>query len=410
MSFEEKLRNYAKLVVEVGVNVQKNQPVVIRTPIEGAYFAREMTRCAYEVGAKRVYVEFSDEEIGKMTYAYASEETLGEFPVWETTKYDTLVEQNAAFISISASNPDLLKDIPAGKIAIVQKAAGKGLTKFRKATSNSEVCWCVVSIPTDAWSKKVFPECATAEEANKKLWEKIFIATRMDEADPVAAWKEHTELLAEKCRFLNDKKIKMLHYKAPGTDLRVELPKGHKWEGGGEYSTKGTYFVANMPTEEVFTMPHKYGVNGTLKATKPLVYGGNLIDDFSLEFKEGKIVGFKAAQGEEMLEKLIETDEGASYLGEVAIVPHSSPVSKTGTLFYNTLFDENASCHFAIGSSYPTNIEGGVKMSDEELEAHGANTSMTHNDFMVGSNQLSVEATTETGEKIYILKNGEWAF
>lgn len=410
MSFEEKLRNYAKLVIEVGINVQKNQPVVIRTPIEGAYFAREMTRCAYEAGAKRVYVEFSDEEIGKMTYKYASEETLGEFPVWETTKYDTLVEQNAAFISISASNPDLLKDIPAGKIAVVQKASGKGLTKFRKATSNSEVCWCVVSIPTDAWSKKVFPECVTAEEANKKLWEKIFIATRMDEADPVAAWKLHTELLAEKCRFLNDKKIKMLHYKAPGTDLSVELPKGHKWEGGGEYSTKGTYFVANMPTEEVFTMPHKYGVNGTLKATKPLVYGGNLIDDFSLEFKEGKIVGFKAAEGEEMLEKLIETDEGASYLGEVAIVPHSSPVSKTGTLFYNTLFDENASCHFAIGSSYPTNIEGGVKMSDEELEAHGANTSITHNDFMVGSNQLSVEATTESGEKFYILKNGEWAF
>ena len=410
MSFEEKLRNYAKLVVEVGINVQKNQPVVIRTPIEGAYFARELTRCAYEVGAKRVYVEFSDEEISKMTYEYASEETLGEFPVWETTKYDALVDQNAAFISISASNPDLLKDIPANKIAAVQKASGKGLIKFRKATSNSEVCWCVVSIPTEAWSKKVFPECTTAEEANKKLWEKIFIATRMEEEDPVEAWKSHTELLAEKCRLLNEKKIKMLHYKAPGTDLMVELPKGHKWEGGGEYSTKGTYFVANMPTEEVFTMPHKYGVNGTLKATKPLVYAGNLIDEFSFEFKEGKIVSFKAAKGEEILGKLIETDEGASYLGEVAIVPNSSPVSRTGTLFYNTLFDENASCHFAIGSSYPTNIEGGVQMSDEELEAHGANTSMTHNDFMVGSDQLSIEATTESGEKFYILKEGEWAF
>lgn len=410
MLFEEKLRNYAKLVVEVGVNVQKNQPLVIRTPIEGVYFAREMTRCAYEAGAKRVYVEFSDEEIGKMTYEYASEETLGEFPIWETTKYDALVEQNAAFISISASNPDLLRDIPASKIARVQKASGQGLIKFRKATSNSEICWCVVSIPTAAWSKKVFPNCKTVEEANEKLWEKIFIATRMEEENPVEAWKAHTEILAERCEFLNNKKIKSLHYVAPGTDLTVELPKGHKWEGGGEYSTKGTYFVANMPTEEVFTMPHKYGVNGTLKATKPLVYGGNLIDDFSFEFKDGKIVGYKAAQGEEMLAKLIETDKGASYLGEVAIVPHSSPVSKTETLFYNTLFDENASCHFAIGSSYPTNIEGGVKMSDEELEAHGANTSITHNDFMVGSGELSIEATTESGEKLYILKNGEWAF
>lgn len=410
MTFEEKLSNYAKLVVEVGINVQKGQPVVIRTPIEGVEFAREMTKWAYEAGAKRVYVEFSDEQIGKMTYEYASEETLGEFPAWETAKYEGLVEQNAAFISISASNPDLLKDIPASKIATVQRASGKGLIKFRKATSNSENCWCVVSIPTAAWSKKVFPDCKTSEEANQKLWEKIFIATRMDEADPVVAWKAHTELLAEKCKFLNEKKIKSLHYVAPGTDLHVELPKGHKWEGGGEYSTKGTYFVANMPTEEVFTMPYKYGVNGTLKATKPLVFGGNLIDDFSFEFKDGKIVAFEARQGKEILQKLIETDEGASYLGEVAIVPNSSPVSQTGTLFYNTLFDENASCHFAIGSSYPTNIEGGVKMNDEELEAHGANTSITHNDFMVGSDKLSIEAITESGEQFYILKNGEWAF
>lgn len=410
MSFEQKLKNYAKLVVEVGVNVQKDQPVVIRTPIEGVYFAREMARCAYEVGAKRVYVEFSDEVLGKMTYEYASEETLGEFPEWETAKYEALVDQNAAFISISASNPDLLKGIPASKIASVQKAAGKGLVKFRKATSNSEVCWCVVSIPTAAWSRKVFPECKTDEEANQKLWEKIFIATRMDEENPVEAWKTHTESLAERCRFLNEKKIKSLHYKAPGTDLIVELPKGHKWEGGGEYSTKGTYFVANMPTEEVFTMPHKYGVNGTLKATKPLVYAGNLIEDFSFEFKDGKIISFKASKGEEILGKLLETDEGASYLGEVAIVPNSSPVSKTDTLFYNTLFDENASCHFAVGSSYPTNIENGVQMTDEELEAHGANTSITHNDFMVGSSELSIEATTESGEKLYILKDGEWAF
>lgn len=410
MSFQEKLNHYAKLVVEVGVNVQPQQIVVIRTPIEGAYFARALTKCAYEVGAKRVYVEFSDEQIGKMTYEYASEETLSEFPEWETAKYENYVKENAAFISISASNPDLLKDIPVSKIAASQKAAGKGLVTFRKAVSNSEVCWCVVSIPTESWSQKVFPECATAEEAKQKLWEKIFAATRMDEIDPVAAWKAHTDYLADKCKFLNEKKIKTLHYTAPGTDLYVELPEGHKWEGGGEYSGKGTYFVANMPTEEVFTMPHKYGVNGTLKATKPLVYGGNLIDNFSFEFKDGKIVSFKAEKGEEMLTKLIETDKGTAYLGEVAIVPHSSPVSKTNTLFYNTLFDENASCHFAIGSCYPTNIEGGVHMSDEELEAHGGNTSMAHEDFMVGSDKLCIEATTVTGETFSVLKDGEWAF
>ena len=410
MTFEEKLNQYARLVVEVGINVQPDQIVVIRTPIEGAYFARMMTKCAYEVGAKRVYVDFSDEQIGKLTYEYATEETLLEFPEWETAKYEGYVKQNAAFISISASDPDLLKDIPARKIAATQKASGKGLKKFRKATSNSEVCWCVVSIPTDSWSKKVFPNCENVEEAKEKLWDKIFLATRINEDDPVEAWKKHTDYLADRCKFLNEKKIKSLHYIAPGTDLQVELPKGHKWEGGGEYSTKGTYFVANMPTEEVFSVPYKYGVNGTLKATKPLVYGGNLIDDFSFEFKDGKIVSYNASKGKEILGKLIETDEGASYLGEVAIVPFSSPVSKTNTLFYNTLFDENASCHFAIGSCYPTNIEGGVNMNDEELEAHGGNTSITHVDFMVGSESLSIEATTESGERFWVLKDGEWAF
>lgn len=410
MSFETKLNKYAKLVVEVGVNIQKDQVLVIRTPIEGAYFARLLTKCAYEVGAKRVYVEYSDEQTSKLTYEYAQEETLSEFPEWETLKYEQYVEQNAAFISISASNPDLLKDIPVSKISAAQKAAGQGLVKFRKAVSNSEVCWCVVSIPTESWSKKVFPECEDPEEAKEKLWEKIFIATRMDEEDPVAAWKAHTDYLADKCKYLNEKKIKTLHYTAPGTDLYVELPEGHKWEGGGEYSTKGTYFVANMPTEEVFTMPHKYGVNGTLKATKPLVYGGNLIDDFSFEFKDGKIVHFEAAVGKEILAKLIETDKGTSYLGEVAIVPYSSPVSRTNTLFYNTLFDENASCHFAIGTCYPTTIEGGVNMSEEELEAHGGNISIEHEDFMVGSNKLSIEATTTLGETFYVLKDGEWAF
>lgn len=410
MSFEAKLNQYAKLVVEVGVNLQKDQILVVRTPIEGAYFARLLTKCAYEVGAKRVYVEFSDEQISKMTYEYASEETLSEFPEWETMKYENYVKENAAFISISASNPDLLKDIPVNKISTAQKAAGQGLVTFRKATSNSEVCWCVVSIPTESWSKKVFPDCLDVEEAKEKLWEKIFIATHMEEEDPVQAWKKHTDYLADKCKYLNEKKIKTLHYTAPGTDLYVELPEGHKWEGGGEYSTKGTYFVANMPTEEIFTMPHKYGVNGTLKATKPLVYGGNLIDDFSFEFKEGKIVSFEAAIGKDMLAQLIATDEGSSYLGEVAIVPHSSSVSKTNTLFYNTLFDENASCHFAIGTCYPTTIEGGVQMSDEELEAHGGNISIEHEDFMVGSNKLCIEATTTSGETFYVLKNGEWAF
>lgn len=406
---DERLDKYAKLVVEVGANVQKDQIVVIRTPVEGVEFARLLTEHAYQVGAKRVFVEFSDEQISKLTYQYASEKTLSEYPAWETQKYNTYIDQGAAFISIAASDPDLLKDIPVSKIATAQRASGEGLKYFRRAMSNSEVCWCVVSIPTASWSHKVFPECTDIEEAKDKLWEKIFEVTRINEADPVEAWKNHTHLLMERCRFLNSKHIKTLHYMAPETDLYVDLPEGHKWEGGGEFSTEGTYFVANMPTEEVFTMPYKYGVNGTLKATKPLVYSGNLIDNFSFEFKDGKIIKFEAEKGKDMLEKLIETDKGTAYLGEVAIVANNSPVSKVNTLFYNTLFDENASCHFAIGNCYPTNIVNGVTMTDEELEKHGGNISIEHEDFMVGSDKLTIVATTVTGETFNVLTNGEWA-
>lgn len=409
MSFEANLKKYAKLVVEVGVNIQKDQLLLIRTPLEGASFAREMVKCAYERGAKRVFVEYSDEEVTKLLYTHATEETLADYPEWMAAKMNTLAEQDAAFISISAGNPDLLKDIPTSKIAAMQKSSGVALAPFRKLTSNSDVCWCVVSMPTPAWSQKVFPD-KSPEEAESLLWDRIFEATRITEADPVAAWQAHTDLLARKCAYLNDKKIKTLHYTAPGTDLTVELAKNHIWQGGGEDSTKGTYFVANMPTEEVFTMPYKYGVNGTVSSTKPFVVSGNLVDEFTLTFKDGKIVDCTAAQGEEVLKELIATDEGSHYLGEVAIVPHSSPVSRTNTIFFNTLFDENASCHFAIGSAYTTNIVGGGDMSQEELEKAGANTSITHNDFMVGSDKLTIEATTESGEKFTVLKDGEWAF
>ena len=409
MSFEENLKKYAKLVVEVGVNIQKDQILLIRTPLEGACFAREMVKCAYEAGAKRVFVDYSDEEVTKLTYTHATEETLSEYPTWMADEMNSLAKANAAFISISAGNPDLLKDISTSKISAMQKSSGKALEVFRKYVNNSDVCWCVVSMPTPAWSQKVFPN-KSKEEAEALLWDRIFAATRIYEEDPVAAWKAHTDFLAEKCAFLNAKRIKTLHYTAPGTDLIVELAKNHIWQGGGENSTNGVYFVANMPTEEVYTMPYKYGVNGTLASTKPLVFGGNLIEDFSFIFKDGKIVDFKARVGEEVLKELIETDEGSHYLGEVAIVPHSSPVSATNTIFFNTLFDENASCHFAIGSAYTTNIEGGAQMDQEALEKAGANTSITHNDFMVGSNALTIEATTESGEQFTVLKNGEWAF
>lgn len=407
MNFEEKLKKYAKLIIEVGVNIQKGQYLMISSPIEGAYFARELVTCAYEAGAKRVYVDYQDEELTKITYRHASEEALEEYPKWKADANTSLAEKGAAFISISASNPDLLKDIDPNKITIAQKAANKALAKYRRYISNSDIPWCVASIPTKGWAMKVFPDM-DEQKALDTLWEKIFEVSRMNEDDPVKAWKEHTKSLERRSEYLNSKKVKELHFKATGTDLKVKLPKNHIWAGGGEYSRKGIYFVANMPTEEVFTAPHKYGVEGKLTATKPLSYGGNLIENFTIYFEKGKVVNYSAEQGYPMLQKLIETDEGACYLGEVAIVPHSSPVSASNTIFFNTLFDENASCHFAFGSSYQINIKGGENMTDEDLEEAGLNTSLIHIDFMVGTADMHIEAVDDTDNTFDILKDGEW--
>ena len=341
---------------------------------------------------------------------HAPDEAFLEYPQWVAEGKKTLAANNCAFISISASNPDLLKDVNPARIATMQKTAGIALEGFRNYIQNGDVAWCVASIPTAEWAMKVFPKAQNSDEAIEKLWDKIYIATRIYEQDPVEAWKEHTRNLEEKTKFLNSKKITQLHYQSKGTDLYVELPKGHIWQGGGSYNKAGTYYVANMPTEEVFTMPSKYGVIGKLASTKPLSYGGNLIENFVLYFEKGRIVDFTAESGYETLKSLIETDEGSHYLGEVAIVPDDSPVSNTNTIFYNTLFDENASCHFAIGSAYPDTIEKGTEMNKEQLEAVGANTSLTHVDFMVGDTNLTIEAETESGESFIVLKDGNWAF
>lgn len=407
---ENLIQKYAKLIVEVGANIQKDQYLMITAPIQTAYFAHEITKCAYAVGAKKVFVDYVDEEFAKITYTSAPAEAFLEYPSWMAAGKLELAEKNCAFISISASNPDLLKEVDPKRISTMQKTSAVALEGFRKYIQNGDVAWCVASIPTVEWARKVFPEATSDEDAVEKLWDKIFIATRIYEEDPIAAWKAHTEDLAVRTKYLTEKKITKLHYTAPGTDLHVELPKGHIWVGGGGNNKVGTYYVANMPTEEAFTMPYKYGVEGTLASTKPLSHGGNLIDNFVLHFEKGRIVDFTAEEGYETLKELIETDEGSHYLGEVAIVPDDSPVSNTNVIFYNTLFDENASCHFAIGSAYPDTIEGGTVLNKEELEKVGANTSLTHVDFMVGSLELNVEAETESGEKFFILRDGNWGF
>jgi len=402
------LEKYAQLVVKTGINIQQNQTLVISSPLECAPFARSIATIAYEAGAREVVMNWKDELSSKIKFLQAPDEIFDEFPEWQKEFYLSYARQGAAFISIAASDPELLKDVNPERVVRVQKAGNTALKEYRERMMSNKNTWSVVSIPTEAWAKKVFPEVST-EEAMEKLWTAILKSVRVDTADPVAAWQEHSRQLKLSMDYLNSHKFKLLHYKnSLGTDLRVELPAGHLWLGGPEYTADGTEFVANMPTEEVFTLPKKSGVNGVVVSSKPLNYNGTLIDDFSLTFKDGRIVDCKATQGQEVLKKLVETDEGSHYLGEVALVPYNSPISNAKILFYNTLFDENASCHLAIGKAYPICLKNGVDMNKEELEQAGVNDSMVHVDFMLGTADLEITGTTDTGESIPVFKNGNF--
>ncbi|MFB4169850.1 aminopeptidase [Virgibacillus sp. JSM 102003] len=399
---------YAELALRTGVNLQENQALMINAPIEGADFTKIVARKAYEMGAKNVHINWVDDELTLLKYENAPDEVIADFPEWRVKLHDTYAEDGAAVLSIRSTNPDLLKDIDSSRVAKANKAAAQAMTNFRKYTMNDRITWSIISIPTGDWAQKVFPE-KSKEDAVEGLWEAIVKIVRVDQDDPIAAWDAHNETLRTAREILNKKAYKKLIYKAPGTDLELELPEGHIWKGGSAVSEKGTTFNPNMPTEEVFSMPHKYGVNGTVSSTKPLNHGGSLIDNFSLTFKDGKVVDYKAEQGEDTLKHLLDTDEGARRLGEVALVPHESPVSQSGLIFYNTLFDENASCHIALGKAYPTNLKGGADMNDEQLDKHGVNDSLTHVDFMIGSEELDIDGVLEDGTTEPVFRNGTWA-
>jgi aminopeptidase len=408
-TFEQKLERYAALAVKVGVNIQPGQTLVVNAPISAAEFVRNIARIAYETGAKNVHIEWNDDEVTRIKYDLAPDEAFKEYPLWKAKGFEEMAENGAAFLSIIASNPDLLKGVNPERISQANKVAGQAMSKYRSYAMADKVSWSVIAVPSPAWAAKVFPELDKQKQM-ESLWKAIFEATRADLDDPVKAWQEHNANLNQKVDWLNGKKYRFLHYKAPGTALTIELPKNHLWVGGGSENEKGHPFVANMPTEEVFTAPLKEGVNGVVRSTKPLSYGGNLIENFSLTFEKGRIVDFSAEAGAEVLKRLIETDEGSHYLGEVALVPHKSPISNTNLIFYNTLFDENASNHVAIGNSYAFCLEGGKSMTKEELEQHGMNASITHVDFMIGSAEMDIDGETAEGNKEPIFRNGNWAF
>lgn len=408
MLFSEKLKKYAETVIKVGANVQKGQLVVIRALTENRDFVYLLSEEAYKAGAGDVQVMWRDDVLTRQKYQYASKETIEDVKDYLIAQYDDSVKNNGVFISIIGSDPNNLEGLDQEKIKAGTIANSKALSGLRKALMSDENSWVVIGAATEAWAKVVFPELEV-KDAVSKLWETIFYTMRID-GDAIENWENHIANLTTKAKYLNDMQFKYLKYTSEkGTDLTIELPKGHIWTSGKSVNSKGAEFTANMPTEEIFTLPHKDGVNGVVYSTKPLNYSGNLIDEFKLTFKDGKVVAFEAKKGEEILKTLLETDEGALSLGEVALVPFDSPISNTNIMFSETLYDENASCHLALGRAYPTCIQGGTSMNEEEASKAGVNNSLVHEDFMIGDATLNIVGITEDGKEIPVFVDGNWA-
>ncbi|MDD7306496.1 MAG: aminopeptidase [Peptoniphilaceae bacterium] len=406
-----KLKNFARLAVEFGVNLKEGEDLLISSPIEEPRLARLITEEAYKKGARKVSINWQDDELTRLTYKYRSQETLNEVADWEIAKLDyQIAEKLSNRISIHSQDPDLLKGLDEKKIAEAIKVRSQATKKYVKYTMNDILSWLVISVPTEKWAKKVFPNLEK-EKALEKLWQVIFDVTRIDEDWEITKsnWENHIETLNKKAKFLNDYQFDKVHYTSKnGTDLWVELPKDHIWMSAGSTNAKNDMFIPNMPTEEIFTSPKKDGVNGRLVATKPLVYNGLLINNFEFTFKDGKVVDFKAEVGEDTLEEMLNSDQGSRYLGEIALVAYNSPISNSNILFYNTLFDENASCHFALGKAYPTTVKGASDLKDEELSKIGLNDSLIHEDFMVGDKDLNIKGYK--GEKeVDIFVDGNFA-
>lgn len=407
-NFNQNLEKYAQLITEVGVNVQAGHTIVIQIAVDQAPLARLLTTKAYELGAAEVIVQWTDDVVQKEFLSHASDDRLSNIPQYKIDQTNDWVEKGASRISVVSANPDALAGVDSDRVALFQAASGKAMMNLRQATQANKVSWTVVAAAGADWAQKVFPDVA-ADEAQDKLWDQIFKTTRIYEEDPVAAWKKHDETLQVKAEALNKEQFSALHYTAPGTDLTIGLPKNHLWEGAGSYNARYEKFMANMPTEEVFTAPDARRIDGYISSTKPLSYAGTIISGMKFTFKDGKVVDFSAEQGEEVLGKLLAIDEGAKSLGEVALVPDPSPISQSGIIFFNTLFDENASNHLALGSAYAFSLQGGTEMSEDELAAAGLNRSQTHVDFMVGSDQMSIDGIKEDGSTVPVFRNGDWA-
>jgi aminopeptidase len=412
---ERQLQTYGELAVKVGLNLRAGQRLLIIGPLasggvslEAAPLVRHVVAAAYRAGASLVETIWGDEAAMMARFRHAARDSFGEFSSWLPRALVEHAEAGHAIVSIYANDPDQLKDEPPELVSTVQQAVSKAVRPFRELISRNQTNWTVVAAAGTGWAARVFPGLPPAEQI-ARLWEAIGRLCRLDRPDPVAAWEQHLAALAQRRDYLNAKRYSALAYRGPGTSLTIGLPDGHQWVSGRSESRSGIPFAPNLPTEEVFTMPHKDRVDGVVRSSKPLSYGGTVIEDFSLTFVEGRTVNVTAARGQEVLQRLVDTDAGAGRLGELALVPHSSPVSQSNLLFYNTLFDENAASHVALGSAYKFTMSGGESMADGAFEQAGGNRSGVHVDFMIGSGQLDVDGVLPSGATEPLMRAGEWA-
>ncbi|MBL1223861.1 aminopeptidase [Enterococcus sp. BWR-S5] len=408
-NFDNLLQKYARLITETGVNVQKGQTIVLQIAVDQAPLARAITEEAYKLGAGEVIVQWTDDALQKQFLTHAEQKYLEAIPSYKVDQINDWIEREVSRINIVSSNPNALAGVNPERVALYQAVSGKSMLELRKMTQANKISWVVAAASGADWAAMVFPDLASKEEQVDALWDQIFKTTRVYEEDPVAAWEKHDKLLTSKAGELNKEQFTALHYTAPGTDLTIGLPENHIWEGPGSHNAHGDLFMANMPTEEVFTAPDSRRVDGYISSTRPLSYAGTTISGMKFTFKDGQVIDFSAEKGQEVLERLLATDDGAKRLGEVALVPDPSPISQSGLVFYNTLFDENASNHLALGSAYAFNIQNGTSMSEEELVAAGLNRSQTHVDFMVGSAQMNIDGIKKDGTTVPVFRNGDWA-
>jgi aminopeptidase len=410
----DSLEAYSDLVVRVGLNLRAGQRLLIIGPLanggaslEAAPLIRRIAVSAYRAGAPLVEVLWGDEELLLLRFQHAPRDSFGQFSEWLPRTLLEHVQHDHAVLSVYANDPDHLKDQNPGLITEVQQATSRAVREFREQISRNQINWTVVAAAGAQWAAKVFPETAPARQVDL-LWEAIGKLCRLDQGDPIAAWERHLASLAARRDLLNAKHYTSLAYTGPGTALTIGLPDAHTWVAGRSYSQSGIEFAPNLPTEEVFTIAHRDHVHGIVRSTKPLSYGGTLIEGFTLRFEDGRVVNSSAERGDDVLRRLIDTDDGAGRLGEVALVPHSSPISQSGRLFYNTLFDENAASHVALGSAYKFTLEGGEAMDDDTFARAGGNRSAVHVDFMIGSGELDIDGVLPGGRSEPLMRRGEW--